>query len=84
MEPWLSVPTDCGIRVVCGGGGPCTCTASACGPNVTPSDGISLDNYPVVVDAAVDPAGTMLTGTLAIKEAVDNTLRITIRMQRAP
>jgi hypothetical protein len=84
MEPWLTVPTDCGIWVVCGGGGPCTCTASACGPNVTPSDGISLDNYPVVVDAAVDPAGTILTGTLAIKEAVDNTLRITIRMQRAP
>ena len=42
-----------------------------------PSDGSSLDNYPVVVDAAIDPAGTMLTGTLAIKDGV-NTQRITI------
>ena len=83
MEPYVLVPVDCGIFELCSGGGPCTCTASACGPNVIPSDGSSLDNYPVVVDAAIDPAGTMLTGTLAIKDGV-NTQRITIRMQRAP
>jgi hypothetical protein len=83
MEPYVLVPVDCGIFELCSGGGPCTCTASACGPYVIPSDGSSLDNYPVVVDAAIDPAGTMLTGTLAIKDGV-NTQRITIRMQRAP
>jgi len=77
-------PVDCGIYRMCMYGGPCTCTASACGPHVTPSDGMSLENYIVVVDAAIDSAGTSLTGTLAIKEDGGSTNRITIRMQRAP
>jgi hypothetical protein len=74
---------DCGIYRMCIFGGPCTCTASACGPHVTPSDGMSLDNYVVVVDAAIDSTGTALTGTMAIKEG-GTTNRITIRMQRGP
>ena len=78
-----SMAVDCGIYRMCMYGGPCTCTASACGAHVTPSDGMSLDNYAIVVDAAIDPAGTALTGTLAIKDS-GTTNRITIRMQRAP
>jgi hypothetical protein len=79
----VNVPVDCGIFELCIGAGPCTCTASACAPHVTPSDANSLANYHVIVDAAVDPAGTTLTGTLAIGSDPSGE-RITIRMQRAP
>lgn len=77
----LFVDVDCGIFRLCAGGGVCTCTATACGPHVIPADGTSLDNYPIVVDAAIDSAGTSMTGTLAIKDG-DKTERITIRMTK--
>ncbi|HEY4185772.1 MAG TPA: hypothetical protein VGP07_11940 [Polyangia bacterium] len=78
------VPVDCGIYSLCVGGGPCTCTATACGSHVMPSDGTSLDNYRVMVDAAIDQSGTSLTGTLAIKDSAGTVNRITIRLQKNP
>jgi hypothetical protein len=49
-----------------------------------PSDGTSLDNYRVMVDAAIDQSGTSLTGTLAIKDSAGTVNRITIRLQKNP
>jgi hypothetical protein len=73
------IPVDCGIYDLCVGPGVCTCTSTACGPHVIPTDGTSLDAYPIVVDAAIDATGTSLTGTLAMKSG-ETTERITIRM----
>jgi hypothetical protein len=81
------VPVDCGIFDLCVGGiggRTCTCTASACGARVTPTDGVSLDGYSVVVDAALDPGGTTLVGTLVIKDGPSKVDRITIRMLKTP
>lgn len=70
---------DCGIYELCVGSGVCTCTAASCGPHVVPPDGTDLDNYPIVIDAAIDASGNVLTGTMAIKSS-SATDRITIRM----
>jgi hypothetical protein len=78
------VPVDCGIFELCVGGRTCTCTATTCGARVTPSDGVSLDAYSVVLDAALDATGTTLMGTLAIKDGESKVDRITIRMAKAP
>jgi hypothetical protein len=80
MQP-IRTPVDCGIYQLCVGAGVCTCTSTACGPHVIPTDGTSLDDYPIVIDAAIDAAGTALTGTLAIKTG-GATERITVRMQK--
>jgi len=79
-EP-IRTAVDCGIFRLCVGAGVCTCTALTCGPHVIPTAGTSLDSYPVVIDAAIDNTGAMLTGTLAIKDGV-KTERITIRMAK--
>ena len=76
-----SVPVDCGIYQLCVGGGVCTCTASACGSHVTESIGGSLDQYEVLVDAAIDAEGTSLVGTLAVRDG-ESYNRITLRMHK--
>ena len=75
------VSVDCGIYALCIGEGVCTCTATSCGAHVTPAPGGILDNYQVLVDAAIDADGTSLTGTLAVKNS-DSYDRITIRMRK--
>jgi hypothetical protein len=84
-------PLDCATVALCGTlfgtngwvdqNDICTCTASACGPHVAQTDPTSLDGYAVVFDAAIDPGGATLTGTLAY-QMVDINDRVTIRMTR--
>jgi len=69
---------DCGIASLCFFDA-CSCTASACGA-WTLDGATSASSYPVLVDAALDPGGTSMSGTLVV--AGDPVSRVTIRLHR--
>jgi hypothetical protein len=60
-----STPVDCGKLSLCTLNMACQCTATGCASNQVAA-GTPVSNYQVELDGALDPTGTMLTGTLTL------------------
>ena len=58
-------PVDCGKLSLCTLNMACQCTATGCASEQIAA-GTPVSNYPVEIDGALDPTGTMLTGTLTL------------------
>jgi len=70
-------PVDCGKLVLCQFSAVCQCSASGCVSQQIAA-GTPVASYPVELDGALDPTGTMLTGTLTLGQ------RITVHLTKQP